>query len=294
MPLDALPRETMIRTLRTASLFLLPLAACTKGDKVASFVDIPVVTVQATEEQGGSTSKITDAWVSVDERFIGVWELPAHVPVLAEGEHRITVVPAIKRNGTFDDRLRYPFYNEWNGNAYLTKDATTSVQPVTSYLGASEFWVEPFSDPIGRLNVTADSDTLLLAPFMPDPELDNTTCRGFVLDAAHPYIRLFTDEDFDVYGGPVFLELDYRTDVMLTVGVIYNYDGSAGTDAWVLVAPTLKSNGTMPWNKIYIDLSSAFNLAITQRDIYIEARLPSGQASATANIDNLKLLRLTP
>ena len=60
------------------------------------------------------------------------------------------------------------------------------------------------------------------------------------------------------------------------------------------VAPTVKSNGSMPWNKIYVDLSNPFNSGITQRDIYIEARLPSGQATATANIDNLKILRLAP
>ncbi|MEO8591410.1 MAG: hypothetical protein ABI432_18665 [Flavobacteriales bacterium] len=274
-------------------MFLFPLIACSKGDKVASFVDIPVVTVQATEEQGGSTSKITDAWVSVDDHFLGVWELPAHVPILAEGDHRITVVPAIKRNGTFDDRLRYPYYNAWNGNAYLIKDSTASVQPTTTYLTASTFWVEPCSDPIGRLNVSDDSDTLLLPPFLPDPALDNTTCRGFVLDAAHPYIRIYTDEDFDVYGGPVFMELDYRTDLTLTVGILYN-NGSPASDPWVTVAPTLKSNGSMPWNKIYIDLSTPFNSGISQRDIYIEARLPSGQASATGYIDNLKILRLTP
>lgn len=288
------PRETMIRTLRTTSLFLFPLVACSKGDKVASYVDIPVVTVQATEEQGGATSKITDAWVSVDDTFIGVWELPAHVPVLAEGEHRITVVPAIKRNGTFDDRLRYPFYNASNGNAYLTKDGTTSLQPITTYLDATEFWVEPCSDPIGRLSVTADSDTLLLPPFLPDPVLDNTTCRGFVLDAAHPYIRIFTDEDFAVYGGPVFMELDYRTDVTLTVGVLYNNGGSIGASPWVTVGPTLKSNGSNPWNKIYIDLSNPFNSDISQRDVFIEARLPTGQTTATGYIDNLKVLRLAP
>lgn len=284
----------MIPPLRVASALLFPLFACTKGDKVAAFVDIPAVTVQASEAQGGSTSKVTDAWVSVDEHFIGVWELPARVPVLAEGNHTITVVPAIKRNGMFDDRLRYPFYNAWSGNTQLVKEGTATVEPVSTYLNATEFWVEPCSDPIGRLNTTADSDTLLLPPFLPDPPLDNTTCRGFALDAAHPYIRVYTDEDFEVYGGPVFLELDYRTNMYLTVGVLYNYNGNPGADPWVIVAPTLKSNGSMPWNKIYIDLSNAFNLGITERDIFIEASLPSGQATATAYIDNLKILRLTP
>lgn len=288
------PRETMIPPLRVASVFFFPLAACTKGDEVAAFVDIPAVSVQASEAQGGSTSKITDAWVSVDEQFIGVWELPARVPVLKEGDHTITVVPAIKRNGMFDDRLRYPFYTAWNGNAQLVKEGTATVDPVTTYLSATEFWVEPCSDPIGRLNTTADSDTVLLPPFLPDPALDNTMCRGFALDAAHPYIRVYTDEDFEVYGGPVFLELDYRSNMTLVVGVLYNYNGSPGADPWVIVGPTLKDNGSMPWNKIYIDLSNAFNLGISERDIYIEASLPSGQASATAYIDNLKILRLTP
>ena len=47
----------------------------------------------------------------------------------------------------------------------------------------------------------------------------------------------------------------------------------------------------MIWKKIYIDLSPAFNVAISQRDIYIKATLPSDQASGTVYLDNIKLVR---
>ena len=77
----------MIR--RYPGIFLLPIAltACSKGEKVPAYLEVASVTLTTTPEQGASTSKITDAWISVDGTLIGVWELPARLPVLAEGDH---------------------------------------------------------------------------------------------------------------------------------------------------------------------------------------------------------------
>jgi hypothetical protein len=227
---------------------------------------------------------------------LGVWELPARIPVLASGPRSIEVVPAIKRNGLFDDRVRYPFYTSWTSTIDLDPEQTVNVTPSVTYIPQTRFWIEDFLDPFSRLDETEDSDTTMLR-FTPtnDPEVsfvDNTPCAGFRLTPSRPRVRVFSDEDFDSYGGPAFLEMDHRNDVFISVGVIYSADGSSFNAPLVDIVPTKRSNGSMPWSKIHIDLSPMFNAAVAQRDFYIEAVLPNGQASGEVYFDNIKLLRV--
>ena len=274
------------------------LAACAKGDNVPSYVEIPSVTLVASGPQGSATSRITDVWVSADEEFIGVWELPARVPVLKDGPTRITVTPGIKRNGMYDDRLRYPFYTAWDGTVDLVATETRTVQPTVGYISSTNFWIEAFEEAGNQFNVTESSDTTLMrfTPALhPDIVLNNTPCGGFVLDQAHPFIRIYTNENFQVNGGPVFLELDYRNDLLFTVGASFQQNGTPSLVPYVYVSETSTNDASMPWNRIYIDLSPLFNQGgITMRDIYIEASLPSGRTSGQVYLDNVKLVRTTP
>lgn len=271
------------------------LASCAKGDKVPAYIEIPSITAVATSGQGLATSRITEAWVSVDESFVGVWELPARIPVLEEGGHRIDVVPGVKRNGLFDDRLQYPFYTTWTSTATFSREGTTALSPTVAYRSDALLWIEGFDDTFVRLNATDESDTTLLR-ITPAEEpglsfLQNTPCGAIRLDPSHPYIKVYSDEDFEVSGGPVFLELDYRNDLLFTVGAMVNVEGTEASVPLVFLVPTRRSDGSMPWNKVYIDLSTVFNAGVTQRDIYLEASLPSGSGSAEIYLDNLKLVR---
>ncbi|MCW5898332.1 MAG: hypothetical protein KIT10_03595 [Flavobacteriales bacterium] len=286
----------------TRPLPLLPLAffallACNKGDKVPSYLDIPSVSLTTTGQQGSATSKITDAWVFADEELIGVWELPARVPVLRDGASTIRVTPGIKRNGMFDDRLRYPFYSSWTSHVEFSLREVTAVQPTVNYISQAGFWIEAFEEPGSAFITSEASDTTLLrfTPAQyPEVVLNNSPCGGFILDADHRYIRIYTDEDFQVPGGPVFLEMDYRNDITFTVGVLFNSGGQPVSLPYVYVVPTTRPDGQTAWNKMYIDLSPVFNQGVTERDIYFEASLPSDMGHGHVYLDNVKLVRLTP
>lgn len=272
-------------------------AACSKGDKIPSYLEIPAVGLTTTATQGAATSNITDVWVSVNDELLGVWELPARIPALYEGNVEVRVVPAIKRNGMYDDRLRYPFYKPLITTVTLNKNASTILQPLVEYEDATTFWIESFDDPGTLLNLSPASDTTLqrFTPTAnPDIVRDNTPCGAFILDQEHRYIRVYTDENFDVFGGPVFLELDYRADIQFTVGAQYVLNGIATAIPYVYVAPTTLAAGGTQWNKIHIDLSPVFNTVISQRDFFLEARLPDGVTSAAVYFDNIKLLRIAP
>lgn len=284
-------------TLRCALPLAFVLAACSKGDKVPAYLDIPAITLNAGSSAGGNTIRATDAWVYADEELIGVWELPARVPVLKTGQTMITVAAGIKQNGMYDDRLRYPFYTRWDGMVDLAPTASHTIQPVVSYIPQAYFWIEAFEDVGTQLNVTENSDTTLLRftpQANPDIVLDGTPCGGVILDSERRFIRLYTDVDFEPTGGPIFLELDYRNDVQFTVGLTSVQGGTPVAQPYVYVVPTRRSDGTMPWNKIYIELSSRWNLAgITQRNFYLEVSLPSDRNSGQVYFDNIKVVRAT-
>ena len=87
-------------------LFLLVLVSCNKFDKeerVPSYISIPaiefIVPDSLKADQGTASAKITDAWIYLDDKLKGIFELPAKFPLLNEGEHSLKVFPGIKQNG---------------------------------------------------------------------------------------------------------------------------------------------------------------------------------------------------
>ncbi len=281
-------------SLKVAPVVLFALLACRKTEDVPAYVEIPTCTMSTMPGQGAPSTKITDVWVSVNGTFAGVWELPARIPVLASGEASISVVPAIKRNGLFDDRLRYPFYRTWEGSTTLAPGTTSAVEPGTAYLPGLSFWLEPFDAAGTLLNATSPGDTLLIFRAETDPALvrDGSPVGGVELTAANGVARLSTDEDFERASGPVFLELDYSTDVELDIGLLYAQGSFVAEERYVTLVPTT-SNGRSPvWNKAYIDLSTLWNTSsVTSRDLFFEARLGSGQGVGLALLDNIKIVR---
>lgn len=273
------------------ALFLL--VGCRKTEDVPTYVEIPAISVSATGEQGGGSSKITEAWVTVDERSVGVWELPARVPVIGTGSHTIGVTAGIRRNGAYDDRVRYPYYTTWRTTVDLEPAATRVVAPQVQYTSAT-FWKEQFNEAESQLIRGSGSDTTLQlysAAARPDATLDGTQCGGFVLDTAHDRVILYTEQDFPGESGPVYLEMDYSTDIELTIGLLYTEEGTAVSEPWVVLVPTA-SIGAIKWNKVYIDLSDFFyQPGFSGRDIYIGAQLSGGRTSAAGYLDNVKIIR---
>lgn len=287
----------MTLTLRVTVCWILLFAACKKSDEVPAYVVIPSVTVDATSAEGGGTSKITDVWVSVNDRSLGVWELPARVPVLASGSNKISIAAAVKQNGAFDDRLRYPFYRAYDAQVELAPETSVTLAPVVTYTEPLSIWWEGFNEGSNQFNIPEESDTTLLlytAASNPDIILDGSSCGGFVLTPERPLMSMYTDENFTPTSGPAFLELDYSTDIEFTIGFRYVDNGTQRGEAWLILVPTA-SEGGLRWNKVYIDVSNFMNTAgISNRNFYLAAALPSGRNSAHVYLDNFKLVKNAP
>ncbi|NTV84545.1 MAG: hypothetical protein HGA23_09650, partial [Bacteroidales bacterium] len=71
---------------------ILMISGCDKfegGQTVPSYLKIDSIGfVTDNDLQGTNSQKITDVWVYVDDDLIGGFEMPATIPVLAEGIHK--------------------------------------------------------------------------------------------------------------------------------------------------------------------------------------------------------------
>ena len=291
----ALP-ETMTRALRTAPLSLLCLSACRPTDHVPAYlaIDNAVVSANAMEE-GSSSSKITDAWVFVNDQSTGVWEVPSKIPVLAAGTSNLKVIAGIARNGILADRVQYPFYDTWTNDLILVPEGRTEIEPVFTYFNGLWFWIEDFDDIGNTFNVEDQSDTTLVrisSTISPDLVLEGDGSGAIFLDTAHTFIRIVTDEDFNPGSlVPVFMELDYRCDHRFLIGTYHTLSGTVTRTPLLFVAPTKRPDGGMPWNKIYVDLSALLSITgATDREVYVEAQLDAGTTSAQIYLDNVKLI----
>ena len=144
-------------------------ASCKKfegGQTVPAYIHIESIVVDSLTDYatyGANTSKISDAWVFVDDDPIGCFELPATFPVLKNGPHKVSVYGGIKRDGITAARAPYPFYRPREYEKLnLVEDSIINLQPVLTYYpignGVQVGWMEDF-ETANSLQPTSASDT---------------------------------------------------------------------------------------------------------------------------------------
>ena len=267
------------------------------SDLVPSYLSIEAFTVATDYEQGTASQKITDAWVYLDETLIGAFELPARVPILAEGIQNITVRPGIKLNGISNTRSIYPYLNPVTLKLRLTKDSVTALNSVaTRYRDNVIFpWIENFELTASSLDTTRKStvplqitdNPALVFKFLND--IQPGTSSGMIqLVSDTSVFEAVTTEiyDFPPAGSEVFLEMNYKTENSLVVGVFYK---STGIE---VQRPLIVLNKNDDWNKVYINLTVPRYDTPNAADfrIFFGAQTDAGNSQATILIDNIKLV----
>ena len=94
-------------------------------------------------EQGSKSANITDAWVYVNDNLVGVFELPALLPVLHRGPNKLQIYPGIKLNGISSTRVPYPFYQPvvYDDFNFVEDSVHEMNNVVTTYYPNSFCWV---------------------------------------------------------------------------------------------------------------------------------------------------------
>ena len=87
-------------------------------------------------------------------------------------------------------------------------------------------------------------------------------------------------------GAYVFLEMNFKTDAPLIVGVISN------TNGYLVYHPIVVFNETTTWKKAYVNLTPVVSREYNANSFYFFFRmvLPNGMSEARAYLDNVKLI----
>ena len=287
-------------------VLIIILAACSKDKfkaQTPSYLHIESIDLGTESFEGSSSHKITDAWVTMDGNFLGAFEVPCIVPILAEGEHEFRISSGIKANGISATRITYPFYDVCDlflksNNAYLLsdanyitliKDSSVVVKATTKYTENIDFlFIEDFEDAGAVLEMSEQSDTILSTT-----NIDSLVFEGYGsgevhLDSVNDFFELISSEFKPISSiyNATMLELNYRCDHSFKLGVAVKSADTGVIDRF----ESIQISPSPDWNKIYVHMTNQVNLGNSDDEfgVFIGSVKSSSVEKASFYFDNIK------
>ena len=260
--------------------------------------------------EGAATQAITDAWVYVDGNLHGCFELKNHddgryvlVPVLEKGNHKLQIYPGVKLNGIASTRIQYPFYKPYVCHKDLIEGEIDTIRPYTHYYSIDstlmrfkmqEDFEEVNNIRIYRIDTTfaelhyVDHDTDTNAWLDPVDPINHHRSGHVHLGDSITAMGLWSGELYDLpnVGNYVLLEMDYKCDAEMLVGLFY-----MSSQQGQQYAPLYYLRASDTWKKIYLNFSPT--ITETQNAAYFRFYFKSNVAegsSADLYFDNIKLI----
>jgi hypothetical protein len=269
-------RKSTLFAFLVLAVFAIAFSSCKKfegSQTVPAYIHIDSITVSCDYfVYGANTSKITDAWVYVDDDAIGCFELPATFPILKQGPHKVSVYGGIKVNGIGATRAPYPFYKPLvYEKLNLVEDSIINLQPVLNYYpigeGVEKGWMEDFETANTLVPISGDTSVVNLVRIngseawhspnsfysgkvvLPPDSLDfavATPAEGFTFHSN--------------YLNYCMLEMDYNCNDAFFVGVMYYENYQLQRHPLLQIQPTDTVNAVpQRWNKIYVNIGPFMN-----------------------------------
>jgi hypothetical protein len=245
--------------------------------------------------QGTNDHDIKDAWVYIDGKLIGVFELPATIPILQEGKKSIVVFGGIKKNGSVGDRVIYPFYQGFSDTVSLIPEKIDTITPIINYKQGAKFsWLEDFEDQsisMESFGTGTTVDTLLITTNPTEVyKYDGGASRFSGLVDFRNSPGIFFHANISPIEIPrntnVYLEVNYKSDVSVQFGFL-------AVSGFAEEVPVLLAFQTANWKKVYISLTEDINVA-QYRNAKIKIFVKATSATAAGNVriffDNFKLV----
>lgn len=269
-------RKSTLFAFLVLAVFAVAFSSCRKfqgSQTVPAYIHIDSITVNCDYfVYGANTSKITDAWVYVDDDAVGCFELPATFPILKNGPHKVSIYGGIKSNGISAVRAPYPFYKpQVFENLNLVEDSTINLQPVLNYYpigaGVEKGWMEDFETSNTLMPISEDSTAIGIVRINGSEawHSPNSFYSGkIVLPPDSLDFAVATPEDgfafHTNYLTYCMLEMDYKCSDAFYVGVMYYESYYLQRHPLLRVQPTDTVNAIpQRWNKIYVNIGPFMN-----------------------------------
>jgi hypothetical protein len=256
-------------------------------------------------QQGTSANGINSVWVYVDDNPIGAFQMPVTFPMIATtGQHKVTIFAGVENFGEAENRTKYPFYSSYILNTTLTQGATVKFKPTVEYATWAKVGIIDNFDESGLTpqhiykdtnapTYSKATDTNMYIIHIPNSNVYQGNGSGLVtVNSTKQYYNGITDT-FNIpnNGSAVFLEMNYKTNNVFTVG-LYNVGNSiiGGTAYYPIVYVDTSST----WKKMYINLQptiGSYPSYNNEYKIYFNVALDPGATLGQTYFDNVKIVR---
>lgn len=289
-----------MKKLGIISFAVLILTGCVKNNPDPAWLEVNAWTLEQNSSLAGDEGVLehnfTDAWVYVDDKLVGVFEVPFKIPILESGTNKkITLYPTIKNNGISSTKKIYPFVEPMVVYGDLVQNQTLTINPTTKYYSQSKFFIWDFEDTSTGIDATPSSTTSI--SFSNDPTIltsNNGSYFGRVnLTDTDDFWQAVTTQSFSDIpqeGAEVYMEVSYHNTVSIITGVL------ALESSNVVSNPNVQLNdqdaAEVEWKKIYIDLKTIISGSVNANafQFSFEGMLPDSLSTGQINLDNIKLV----
>lgn len=246
-------------------------------------------------QAGSLDHRISHVYAYSGNDFLGIFTLPALIPVLMEGSQELLLDPAIRDNGISTNVQIYPFYERYITQVALEPGQIDTISPVTRYRSNIKVhFIEDFETGTPIFSEDRDGNPQTFMGLTSEEVFEGAKSGVVRLDTANILFDAATSRDqlFSLReGGRVYLEMNYKNETEVLFGLI-EIDNLGGTESYY-------EYGLLPrdtWNKVYFNLSDLVRVTNAESyQVVATCGLPfqSGaftRTEAKVYLDNIKLI----
>ncbi len=239
--------------------------------------------------QGANSHDIRDVWAYSNNELLGIFTPPVDIPVIVDqAETEILLFAGIRNNGITLNPVAYAMLQRYEETLALNPSDTVVVNPVFEYRDDILFeYVEDFEG-IHGLGDELDTIETNGLEVTSEEAFEGTKSGKLYVDVSSPTNQVASTFDYSTSildGRSVYIELDYKNDALLFVGIVALVQGQTVKNYKLALQP--KDD----WNKIYVDITDEVNIAgVSDYKLAFGIELPNGETEATAYLDNVKLV----
>jgi hypothetical protein len=284
-----------MRQLLFCAIGLFIFSSCMKNNPDPAWLEVNQWTLETNANSqyptGELTHNFTDAWVYINGKVIGVFEVPFKIPVLMSGNVNIKIYPTVRNNGISATKNIYPFVEVYEINADLVANQTLTLNPTTRYFDATQFWVEDFenaalkieNDPNSMTAIGIGNDPLILkwGNFYGRIDLNSVDSTWIGYTSGEMYLPTFKE---------VYLEIDYYNTNAMTTGLLAISSSSIKNNDNIQL--NAQAPSTVKWKKMYIYLKELVSASTTAEYFKqsFKAGLDGGDSEGFIILDNIKVV----
>lgn len=252
---------------------------------------IPSFTFQANLNQGTSSEAITEVWVYANDQSLGVYDLPAKIPILELGTSPIRIFAGIKNNGISNTRIRYPFYAPFDTTLTISAFQIDTIIPAFTYYNQAVISEKGFESGNFLVQTGTNNGSFSVTNQTEQVFEGNRSGWGH-LDAGATKLYFKDDDNLNYTSGDnLFLEMNYSSNNTFSVGFITTTGGITAKNPALIINPSSSGDGLTPvWKKIYIDFGFVLQQNPTAQfhELYIESTATNSTTPVNIFLDNLK------